>query len=220
MARRPYVLLLPALLLVPLFGRVMGGWATVTVEDVPDYVEASKPLPLTFMVRQHGVTPLKGIHPTIEARSGGNAARAAAEPGKETGQYTATLTLREPGDWTITINSGFGNSKLTLLPIRVIASGSPAPAALAADERGRRLFVSKACAGCHTRNDVDVGAGATIGPVLTGKRYEAAWLKRFLADPAANAPHTGAFRMPNLGLKQSEIAFLVAFVNAERPGSQ
>jgi mono/diheme cytochrome c family protein len=218
MARRPYAMLLPALLLAPLLGKAMGGWATVTVEDVPDYVEVGKPLPLTFMVRQHGVTPLKGVHPMIEARSGGNAARTMAEPGKETGQYVAALALREPGEWTITINSGFGNSKLTLLPIRVIASGSPAPAALAADERGRRLFVSKGCVGCHTRNDVDVGAGATIGPVLTGKRYEAAWLRKFLADPAANATHSGTFRMPNLGLKQAEIGFLVAFVNAERGG--
>jgi mono/diheme cytochrome c family protein len=192
----------------------------VTVEDVPDYVEAGKPLPLTFMVRQHGVTPLKGVHPMIEARSGGNAARAAVEPGKETGLYLATLTMREPGDWTITINSGFGNSKLTLLPIPVIAAGSPAPTALAADERGKRLFVSKGCVGCHTRNDVDVGEGATIAPVLTGKRYEAAWLRKFLADPAANAPHTGTFRMPNLGLKPAEIGFLVAFVNAERSGSR
>jgi mono/diheme cytochrome c family protein len=220
MARRPYVLLLPALLLVPLFGRVMGGWATVTVEEVPDYVEAGKPLPFTFMVRQHGVTPLKGIHPTIEARSGGNTARAAAEPSKEAGQYVAALALREPGDWTITINSGFGNSKLTLLPIRAIAAGSRAPAALAADERGRRLFVSKGCVGCHTRNDVDVGVGATIAPVLTGKRYEAEWLRKFLADPTANATNTGTFRMPNLGLKPGEIALLVAFVNAERGRSQ
>lgn len=220
MPRRSYALLLPALLLVPLFGRAMGGWATVTVEDVPDYVEAGKPLPLKFMIRQHGVTPLNGIHPTIEARSGGNAARAAAEPGKEAGQYVAALTLREPGEWTITINSGFGNSKLTLLPIRAIAAGSPAPVALAADERGRRLFVSKGCVGCHTRNDVDVGEGAMIGPVLTGKRYEAAWLRKFLADPAANATHTGTFRMPNLGLKESEIASLAAFVNAERGGAR
>ena len=220
MARRPHLLLLPALLLVPVFGKVMGGWATVTVEEVPDYIEAGKSLPLAFMVRQHGVTPLKGVHPMIEARSGGNAARAAAEPGKEAGQYVAALTLREAGDWTITINSGFGNSKLTLLPIRVIPVGSPAPAALAADERGRRLFVSKGCVGCHMRNDVDVGEGATIGPVLTGKRYEAAWLRKFLADPAANATHTGTFRMPNLELKQADIGFLVAFVNAERRGGQ
>ena len=220
MARRPYALLLPALLLAPLFGRVMGGWATVTVEDLPDYVEAGKPLPLTFMVRQHGVTSLSGLHPTIEARSGSHTARATAEPGKVDGQYKAALALREPGEWTITINSGFGNSKLVLLPIRAIAAGSPAPVALALDERGRRLFVSKGCVGCHTRNDVEIGQGAMIGPVLTGKRYEGAWLRKFLADPAANATHTGSFRMPNLGLKESEIASLAAFVNAGRSGTR
>jgi mono/diheme cytochrome c family protein len=220
MARRSYALLLPALLLAPLFGTVMGGWATITVEEVPEYVEAGKPLPLTFMVRQHGVTPLNGLHPTIEGRSGSHTARAEAEPARETGRYSAALILKEPGEWTITINSGFMNSRLVLLPIRAIAAGSPAPVALAADERGRRLFVSKGCVGCHTRMDVDVGQGAMIGPVLTGKRYESAWLRRFLADPAANATHTGTFRMPNLGLKESEIALLAAFVNAERSGTR
>jgi hypothetical protein len=66
------------------------------------------------------------------------------------------------------------------------------------------------------RSDVDVGGGASIGPELTGKRYPPEFLHRFLADPAANATHTGPFRMPNLGLKQQEIAALVAFLNAGR----
>jgi cytochrome c2 len=215
MARRSAALLLPAFLLLPSLGALMGGWATVTVDDLPDYVETGKSLTLTFMVRQHGVTPLKGVHPTLEARSGGNTARADAETGRVDGQYVATLRLAQPGDWTITINSGFGSSKLTLLPIRAIASPGVAPVALADDERGRRLFVSKGCIGCHTRADVDVGGGETIGPVLTGKRWQADFLRRFLADPAGNATHTGSFRMPNLGLKQAEIAYLAAFLNAE-----
>jgi cytochrome c551/c552 len=220
MPRRPCALLLPALLLLPPIGIAMGGWATLTVEEVPDYVEVGKPLPLTFMVRQHGVTPLNGLHPTIEARSGSHTVRAEAEPAGETGRYSAALTLKEPGEWTITITSGFMNSKLTLLPIRAIAAGSPAPVPLAADERGRRLFISKGCVGCHTRMDVDMGQGATFGPVLTGKRYEATWLRKFLANPAANATNTGKFRMPNLGLKEGEIALLAAFVNAERSGTR
>jgi len=220
MARRPYALLLPALLFLPPVAALMGGWATVTVDELPDFVDCGKPLTLTFMVRQHGVTPLKGVHPTIEARSAGAVARADARPGRVDGQYVAELALRDPGDWTITINSGWGTSKLTLLPIRAISSGSPAPAAPAEDERGRRLFVSKGCIGCHTRAEGNVPGGETIGPVLTGKRWQAEFLRRFLADPAANATHSGAFRMPNLGLKQGEIAALVAFLNAEHSGSR
>jgi cytochrome c2 len=216
MPRRSYSLLLPALLLVPSLGALMGGWATVTVDELPDFVEAGKPLTISFMVRQHGVTPMKGVHPTLEARAGGYTARAAAEPGKTDGRYVAVLELRQPGDWTITINSGWGNSKLTLLPIRAVPAAVQAPATLTEYERGRRLFVSKGCVGCHTRDEADVSAGETIGPVLTGKRWQSDFLKRFLADPAAYATHTGTFRMPNLDLKQAEIARLVAFLNAER----
>ena len=215
MARRPYALLLPALLLLPPLGALVGGWATVTVEDLPEYVETGTPLALSFVVRQHGVNPMKGLNPTLEARAGGNTVRAAAEPGNNSGQYMARLSLREPGDWTVTINGGHGDSKLTLLPIRVIPTGAPAPAALPEHEKGRRLFVAKGCVSCHMRNDADVGSGEAIGPALTGKRWQAEFLRRFLADPAANPTHTGRFRMPNLGLQQAEIASLVAFLNED-----
>jgi mono/diheme cytochrome c family protein len=216
MARRSYALVLPALLLLPPLGALLGGWATVTVDDLPDYVETGKPLTVSFMVRQHGVSPMKGVHPTIEARSGGSTARAEASPGQETGQYVAALTLAQPGDWTVTIHSGHGNSELTLLPIRAIPAGANAPAPPVEFERGRRLFVSKGCVGCHTRDEGDIAGGETIGPALTGKRWQAEFLHRFLADPAANATHTGTFRMPNLGLKQREIAALVEFLNGRR----
>lgn len=214
MERRPHALLLQAVLLLPLSSAPLGGWATVTVDDLPDYIEAGKPLTLSFMVRQHGVEPMKGVHPTLDARNGGALARAAAEPGSVAGRYVAVLPLKQPGDWTITIHSGHGNSKLTLLPIRAIPAGTPAPAAPATEERGRRLLVSKGCVGCHTRAEADVGGGGDIGPVLTGKRWRADFLGKFLADPAANATHTGSFRMPNLALKQAEIAYLAAFLNA------
>ena len=39
-----------------------GGWAVITVDDLPDSVEAAKPIPLSFMVRQHGMTPLVELY--------------------------------------------------------------------------------------------------------------------------------------------------------------
>jgi hypothetical protein len=56
------------------------------------------------------------------------------------------------------------------------------------------------------------------GPVRIRAEPPPSWEDPFLADPAANAPQSGTFRMPNLGLKPGEIGFLVAFVNAERGG--
>ena len=48
----------------------MGGWAVVTVLKIPDAWAAGKPLILSWQVRQHGVSPLDGLRPVIEARSG------------------------------------------------------------------------------------------------------------------------------------------------------
>lgn len=150
---------LPALLLLAPLGALAGGWAVVTVDQLPEYLVAGKQATLTFMVRQHGVTPLKGVHPTLEARTGSRFAQGSVAPGKGDGQYVATFTLPEPGDWTLTIHSGWGSSKLTLLAVKVIEPGSSAPIALAAAELGRHLFVAKGCVGCHVRAEGKCGRG-------------------------------------------------------------
>ena len=205
---------LPALLLLPLIG-VYGGWAAITVEDLPDYGVARQPLNITFTVRQHGVTRLSNLEPRVEARSSGGTTAAVAVPGSEAGQYTARLVLPQAGEWTITIHSGFGPSRVTLLPMPVIEPTARAPLALPAAERGRRLFVAKGCLTCHLHRDVSGSGTVAAGPELTGRRAAAEYLQRFLADPAGTA-QSGASQMPNLNLKQPEIAALVAFLNTER----
>ena len=47
----------------------MGGWAVVTVKDLPEYVVAGRQYTLEFQVRQHGRTLLNGLHPRLEMRS-------------------------------------------------------------------------------------------------------------------------------------------------------
>ena len=200
-------------LLQVLFVAAFGGWAAITVEDLPDYVVARQAIDLSFIVRQHGVRPLEDLHPRVEAKSANHEVSVAATPGLKTGLYTARLTLPEPGRWTITIRSGFGNSNVTLLPLHALASGAPAPAPLADAERGRRLFVAKGCVSCHLHRAVNETSIA-VGPELTERRFAPEYLARFLADPAAVIPpRAGAPSMPNLGLKPAEIAALTAFLN-------
>ncbi len=207
MTRKSLPLVLSALLLLPTLA--LGGWAVITVEDLPDYVVAGQPLTLTFMVRQHGRTPLSGLSPRVEATSAGLEANAAAVAGDRTGRYQATLTLPQAGNWTITIHSGFMNSKTTLLPLPAVAAGSPPTLALPEPERGARLFVAKGCVTCHVQ--------IAVGPDLSGKRFDPEFLRRFLADPSTLPPSAGAtFGMPNLSLKAAEIAALVAYLNTER----
>jgi len=205
--------MLPAVL-VPLLG-VYGGWAAITVEDLPDYGVVRQPLNLTFTVRQHGVTKLSNLEPSVEARGGGTNAAAVAVPGKEAGQYTARLVLPQAGEWTITIHSGFGPSKVTLVPMQVIEPTAQAPAALAAADRGRRLFVAKGCLTCHVHGDVSGSGVVAVGPELTSRHLAPEYLQRFLADPSMIG---SANRMPNLNLKSPEIAALIAFLN--KPDAQ
>jgi len=200
---------LPFLLAVPLLA-AYGGWAAITVEDLPDYGVVRQPLNLTFTVRQHGVTKLSNLEPRVEARGAGTNAAAVAAPGKEAGQYTARLVLPQAGEWTITIHSGFGNSNVTLVPMQVIEPTAQAPAALAAADRGRRLFVAKGCLTCHVHGDVSGSGVVAVGPELTGRHLAPEYLQRFLADPSMIG---SANRMPNLNLKQAEIAALIAFLN-------
>jgi mono/diheme cytochrome c family protein len=204
----------PTLLLLPLIA-FYGGWAAVTVQDLPDYVVAGQPVTLTYTVRQHGFSRLSGLNGRLEAKAGRLEASATAA-GTGEGRYTATLTLPSAGDWTITIYSGFGNSRVTLLPLRAIAQGAPAPRALAEAERGRQLFVAKGCVTCHLHRDVDGSGVVAVGPELTSRRVPAEYLAAFLANPAIKAPTRQGAEMPNLELQLAEIAALSAFINAQR----
>jgi mono/diheme cytochrome c family protein len=195
-----------------------GGWAIVTVRDLPEYAVAGKPLQLTFMVRGHGVSPLANIEPEVVAKSGKNTVKARAFPTKKTGEYTASLALSRPGNWTIQIT---GTVDDPILPeLTVIAPGSPAPSALSQSALGKRLFVSKGCIGCHVNREVRAENQGGVGPDLTGKRFPETYLKSLLADPKAtfgSKPEGQGWEMPNLELTKSEIAALTAFVNRERP---
>ena len=219
MTNRSSRVTLPALLLLPLIA-AYGGWAAVTVQDLPDYVVAGQPVTLTFTVRQHGVTKLSGLKGgKVQAQAGDLSFEAAATPGREAGQYVAALTLPRAGEWTITVFSGFGNGRVTLLPLRAIPAGSSAPAPLAESERGRRLFVAKGCLTCHVHGDIDGSGVVAVGPDLTGRRLAPDYLRQFLANPAI-AARSGAAQMPNLDLKPQEIAALAAFINAEGRATQ
>ncbi|MGB2716638.1 MAG: cytochrome c [Vicinamibacterales bacterium] len=197
-----------------------GGWAVITLQQLPDLIQAGQTVPLTFTVRQHGVTPLGGLSPRVEASAGGARVSAAAVAGPQTGQYTANLTLPNRGEWSITIHSGFGNSKLTLLPVTAVDSnGLSRAAAPSPIELGRHLFVAKGCVTCHSNALNTPNDTLNVGPVLIAKKYRDEFLARVLENPSATLPPSrltvGA--MPNLNLLPKEIAALVAFINEGMP---
>jgi len=193
-------------LLPPAFMSHAGGWAVITVADLPAYAVAGTPVTLSWVVRQHGHDPIQSLSARVEAVSGSSKASATARAGDGPGRYVASLTLPQPGNWTVTIRSGFGRSDVTLLPIPTLKAGST-PAAITDVDRGQRLFVAKGCVTCH----VD----AKVGPSLEGRRFDPTYLAGFLEKPRRITP-TASMVMPNLGLKQREIASLVAYLNSDR----
>ena len=171
MNRRRVVPFLSCLLvLLALAGAVYaGGWAIVTLSEFPDYAVAGKPLNLTFAVRQHGVTLLSDLQPKITATDGaGKAIKGKVAHGSAKGEYTAALTLPQPGEWKITIDSGFNGNTSTLPALKVIAAGSPTPTPFSPGTRGVRLFTAKGCVGCHRHIEVNPEhtVDAKFDPVL------------------------------------------------------
>jgi mono/diheme cytochrome c family protein len=193
----------------------LGGWAVITVEDLPDQVPVGQPVTLDFTVRQHGHTLLSNLTPRVTAVAGQDQVSAAVQSGPSAGRYQASLTLPHAGAWTITVYSGFGNNNVTLLPVPAVNPGRAAPE-IAAAERGRRLFVAKGCITCHVHPEVPSSGVVNVGPDLTGRRFTGDYLQRFLADPdIATTRGAGGFAMPNLNLAPREIAALAAFINGK-----
>lgn len=203
-----------------------GGWAVITVKDVPAALTVGTPTEIAFMIRQHGEEAMHGLTPVVEARTGsligGTSVQATAAPGRVRGEYVASLTVPSAGDWRITVKSGFGPSNLQLLPIRAgTATAARLAAADVGAERGRHLFVAKGCVMCHVHTAAEGQGGAsTYGPKLGEKKFDAAYLEMWLANPAIRPPTKPGQQMPNLGLSKPEITALTAFVNTNRVASE
>jgi hypothetical protein len=191
-----------------------GGWAVITVKDLPDYVVVGRPVTLTYAVRQHGRELLNGLNGRLEMRRGAYFVPTAATAASEPGHYSATFTLPYAGNWSIDIVSGWASgisgSKLT---IQAIEPEAQVPVVTEV-ERGHRLFTAKGCVTCHLHGAVE-GPHISIGaPELTSKRHQPEYLKRFLANPPQPQAGQQPGGMPDLELRHTEIASLVAFINA------
>lgn len=57
-------LLLALLVVFPVFA---GGWAVITLDELPSGVVADEPLTIGFTVLQHGITPMTNLEPTVTA---------------------------------------------------------------------------------------------------------------------------------------------------------
>jgi mono/diheme cytochrome c family protein len=224
--RRALVLPAIGLCLIAATPTPFGGWAVITVEQLPEYLEAGRPVSLAFTVRHHGQVFMDDLEPTVTLRQKGEGRlrgprAVSAVRGRGPGRYEATLTPGDTGDVRITIDANWHTAETTLLPIRVVPAGVVAEA-LPLGDRGRQLFVAKGCVSCHTKRDDRQTLGRTdvaIGPDLSGRAFPVEWLATKLADPARNRVRTNKdVVMPNLGLRDGEISALTSYINQRSAG--
>ena len=120
-----YLVVLPALaaaIALAMAGTAgAGGWATVGFEPLPDGTSAGGTWTPEITVLQHGQTPLGGLHPTVtiaDDDSGATQSFTAVET-EELGVYTADVVFPTAGNWRVTIDSTFGDSRVTYGPVSI-----------------------------------------------------------------------------------------------------
>jgi mono/diheme cytochrome c family protein len=190
----------------------MGGWAVVTMKELPEYFVAGQQYTLEFQVRQHGRTLLSGLRPQLVITSAG--ARDVTTPAvarSAEGTYAVTFTAPAAERVFLTLKSGFGNTQLRLYPQPVVAAGGSRPA-MSASDRGQVLFVAKGCNTCHVNSDLAGGPendALTVGPALGGRHLAREYVFQKVQHPASQV-------MPDLGLSDAEASAIAAFISGEQ----
>jgi hypothetical protein len=121
-----------------------GGWAVVTLDQVPHDARAGQALSLGFVVRQHGVTPIDGAYggatmvPVLTARNSVTGATLRAEARKEgpVGHFIVDVTFPAEGTWRWEIApppfAATDLGTLTVLPVGAPPARASTPTRMAA----------------------------------------------------------------------------------------
>jgi hypothetical protein len=92
-------ILLALMFTIPAFA---GGWAVVTLDELPGEVVANENVEVGFVVLQHGITPMTGFTPIVSAHLTGSkeSLQVMAKAEGEPGHYVASLTFPQSGEWS------------------------------------------------------------------------------------------------------------------------
>jgi hypothetical protein len=131
--------LIPMLLLVTLAAPAAahaGGWATVEVGQ-PAGLSAGQQWRAELLVKQHGITPLDGVTPSVRIANGAGDVRTfVARPAGKPGTYVADVTYPSAGTWRTRIFDGFTDVvPHRLPPIEIAPAGEAAPVTAPATDR-------------------------------------------------------------------------------------
>lgn len=103
-----------------------GGWAVVSLDELPSQIYVDQPVIVRFMVRQHGVKPVSGIDTMIVAThsKSGEIMSFAGKSLREDGLYTAELVFPISGEWQWKIEA-FG--RIHSMPALTVSAPSDNP---------------------------------------------------------------------------------------------
>jgi hypothetical protein len=100
-----------------------GGWATVELGETPSGLVAGKPWRVELIVKQHGITPMADVTPSVRIDNGEGVVKTfAARPTRTVGTYVADVTFPSEGTWKTRFYDGFTDafphriSPLTVAP--------------------------------------------------------------------------------------------------------
>ena len=112
------IALLAALACAALTGTAYGGgWATVELGETPSGLVAGEPWQVELIVKQHGITPLAGVTPSVEITDEAGAVHTfAARPTDEVGHYVAEVTFPAAGEWKTRLYDGFTDAVAMIVP--------------------------------------------------------------------------------------------------------
>lgn len=103
-----------------------GGWAVITLDELPAGVVAGEPFTVGFTVLQHGRTPMADLEPIIIARSGDEKVTVFVKEEGKPGHYAVDMTLPSAGEWAWTIQAFSMEQKM---PVLSVAAPAVSPAA-------------------------------------------------------------------------------------------
>jgi len=118
---------LALILTIPVFA---GGWAVITLDELPTDVVAGEALTIGFTVRQHGIRPMDGLDPSVTARlPTGEEFVVAAEADDKPGHYTARLTFPQEGKWEWSIQAFTMDQPMPALQVTASTAAAANPPA-------------------------------------------------------------------------------------------
>ena len=138
MRKTGFLMLLIVLLLALVPAVLAGGWAVITLDDVPAAPRAGEPWAIGFTVLQHGQTPVHKlddgyngamIEPTFVATNTATGERieAVATPTEEVGHFTLEVTFPSEGEWQWTIFPAPLAGETQFEPLQVLPAVAAAP---------------------------------------------------------------------------------------------